>query len=438
MGVVLWSALRFPEAYQAFEKGLGSNLEEVEFLCLAGLTGCCDAMGLSQRQRDWYLRAVEEVPRNPSHSRTLGLYILATLAAVRFGDLHLAEDFIEGGEALQALPDGEFPLFFGGIPGQLAFLRGDLEKAVQVLGLFQGRCARDGHQSLERIAWGLLASVHYEMGQLEQAQNCWERHLEGEPLPYIVAFKAQLWPSYIGTLSALGKIDKAERALHDPTGFGLDSGLAVEAVHFRWLLQNKRHEEAWALLGDPPRELDESRYRYTEQPRYWAWITLWAQSDESSAHARAHRWLALLEKMAKKSGRARDRLEAKLLRAAIFLKARRNKEAEAEIQEALCQGRPLGYVAVFLDSPVQVRRLCLRLDPTLSRAASQWRQTFSLSPREREILELLRSGASNQQIAEHCFLSLHTVKWYNQRIFKKLGLKTRAEILSLPDFIESN
>ncbi len=436
MGVVLWSALRFPEAYQAFEKGLGSNLEEVEFLCLAGLTSCCDAMGLIQKLRSWYLRAIDKVPRSPSHSRTLGLYILATLASVRFGDVHMAEDFIDGGEALQTLPDCEFPLFFGGIPGQLAFLRGDLEKAVRVLGLFQKRCARDGHKSLERIAWGLMASVHYEMGKLGEAQACWDRHLEGDPLPHIVAFKAQLWPSYIGTLSSLGRVEKVERALRDPAKFGLDSCPAVETVHLRWLLQNKRLGEASALMGEPPRKLDENCYRYAEQPRYWAWILLWANSDERAAHTRAHRWLTLLEKMAKKAGRARDPLETRLTRAALFLKVGQDKEAEAEVQEALHQGRPLGYVAVFIDSPVEVRRLCLRLDPTLPRAASQWRQTFSLSPREREVLELLRSGISNQQIAERCFLSLHTVKWYNRRIFKKLVLKTRAEILSLPSSLE--
>lgn len=57
----------------------------------------------------------------------------------------------------------------------------------------------------------------------------------------------------------------------------------------------------------------------------------------------------------------------------------------------------------------------------------------SLTPmnkREREILERLATGLSDQQIADELFVSLHTVKWYNRRIFEKLGVRSRTQAIT--------
>lgn len=50
-----------------------------------------------------------------------------------------------------------------------------------------------------------------------------------------------------------------------------------------------------------------------------------------------------------------------------------------------------------------------------------------LSPREREILQLIANGLSNNQIGERLYISLSTVKGHNQKIFDKLGVKRRTE-----------
>jgi DNA-binding NarL/FixJ family response regulator len=52
-----------------------------------------------------------------------------------------------------------------------------------------------------------------------------------------------------------------------------------------------------------------------------------------------------------------------------------------------------------------------------------------LSNREREVLGLVATGATNNQIASHLFLSPHTVKDHISSIFRKLGVRNRAEAL---------
>ena len=50
-----------------------------------------------------------------------------------------------------------------------------------------------------------------------------------------------------------------------------------------------------------------------------------------------------------------------------------------------------------------------------------------LSEREREVLALMSSGATNKEIAEHLFLSPHTIKEHTSSLYRKLGVRNRAE-----------
>jgi len=50
-----------------------------------------------------------------------------------------------------------------------------------------------------------------------------------------------------------------------------------------------------------------------------------------------------------------------------------------------------------------------------------------LSPREREVLDLIGRGATNREIASELFLSPHTVKDHTSSLYRKLGVRNRAE-----------
>jgi DNA-binding NarL/FixJ family response regulator len=79
------------------------------------------------------------------------------------------------------------------------------------------------------------------------------------------------------------------------------------------------------------------------------------------------------------------------------------------------------------------------LDPTLAarvvhgslrrRGPAGPTPTAILSQREREVLELVAQGFTNQQIADHLGLSVKTVETYRARLVEKLGLQSRAELV---------
>jgi RNA polymerase sigma factor (sigma-70 family) len=54
-----------------------------------------------------------------------------------------------------------------------------------------------------------------------------------------------------------------------------------------------------------------------------------------------------------------------------------------------------------------------------------------LTPREREVLELVAEGMSNREIAERLGNSEHTVKFHVSSLLGKVGAVTRAELVAI-------
>lgn len=53
--------------------------------------------------------------------------------------------------------------------------------------------------------------------------------------------------------------------------------------------------------------------------------------------------------------------------------------------------------------------------------------SFSISKREYEVLELMAKGLSNQQIADKLFVSLNTIKTHSSNLFLKLEVSRRTQ-----------
>lgn len=93
----------------------------------------------------------------------------------------------------------------------------------------------------------------------------------------------------------------------------------------------------------------------------------------------------------------------------------------------------------FLTKPLQADQLLAAVEVALDMAQRQLaaraaqsanaQSLGKLTPREREVLELLVSGLLNKQIAAQLGISEITVKVHKRRVMDKLNTKTRADMV---------
>jgi DNA-binding CsgD family transcriptional regulator len=73
----------------------------------------------------------------------------------------------------------------------------------------------------------------------------------------------------------------------------------------------------------------------------------------------------------------------------------------------------------------------LRFQPLGSPAEPASLERYGITPREREIIELICAGRTNQEIADKLFISVATVKDHNYNIFRKTSVRNRVELAVL-------
>lgn len=70
------------------------------------------------------------------------------------------------------------------------------------------------------------------------------------------------------------------------------------------------------------------------------------------------------------------------------------------------------------------------LPPVPASTGADWEKNSTLSHREKEIVRMIVQGMTNQEIAERLLLSLNTIKTHRLRVYQKLGLNSRSELVS--------
>jgi DNA-binding NarL/FixJ family response regulator len=63
-------------------------------------------------------------------------------------------------------------------------------------------------------------------------------------------------------------------------------------------------------------------------------------------------------------------------------------------------------------------------------AVNETERPSLLTPREVEVLAAIGEGLSNKEIARRLDISLHTVKFHIESLFRKLGARTRTQALA--------
>jgi LuxR family maltose regulon positive regulatory protein len=193
-------------------------------------------------------------------------------------------------------------------------------------------------------------------------------------------------------------------------------------------------------------------------PRELEHITLARVLIAQAKHDEAVRLLERLLRAAEACGRWGRAIEILTLKALILQAQDDEPGAVAALQRALALAEPEGYVRTFANegapmvsllssrktqpastqrgaSPEYVGKLLLatlgRDAPPSAGARGRSRLLVeSISEREVEVLQLLASGISNQEIAAKLFVSLDTVKTHLKHIYGKLGVHNRAQAVA--------
>ncbi len=95
----------------------------------------------------------------------------------------------------------------------------------------------------------------------------------------------------------------------------------------------------------------------------------------------------------------------------------------------------------FLEKPFRPQELCDHIHRAIKLATDKWQsrehceqlrqQLASLTSAEKEVLKLVVVGKTNRMIAEELGLSVRTIEDRRARMMRKLGMKSRAELIEL-------
>lgn len=172
--------------------------------------------------------------------------------------------------------------------------------------------------------------------------------------------------------------------------------------------------------------------------------------DPSKLHA-AHDLLDNLASSAEAAGRLGSLIEILVMKTLAFEAQTNLPAALKPLCKALELAEPEGFVRVFVDegppmahllyaalaaghSPSYVQRL-LEAFPEMKRrpvnvaAETRPEGLEPLSDRERDVLQLIAEGLSNQDIGDRLFLALNTVKAHTRSIYGKLGVNSRTQAI---------
>ena len=114
---------------------------------------------------------------------------------------------------------------------------------------------------------------------------------------------------------------------------------------------------------------------------------------------------------------------AQALRAGV--RALLPREARAEQIAAALNAAALGLVTLLPQEIAAVARVSSPAPPDLSELED------TLTPREREVLQMLAAGLANKEIGARLNISDHTAKFHVAAILGKLGAATRTEAVTI-------
>ncbi|HEX3641151.1 MAG TPA: LuxR C-terminal-related transcriptional regulator, partial [Ktedonobacteraceae bacterium] len=363
-----------------------------------------------------FLAASQNYLRRGVDSSVPILLDCAARALVIQGKLHEAWQVAQQAIHLRSTPDGPtLPNACYAYATSASILSewNDLDGALEAItqGIAQGE--QTGNTDFLCDGYPILMSVSLARGSLLEAQTALARAEEvarkrhiALKYGYIATMRASLW-------LAQGRLEEVAR----------------------WQQQRQQQKQPPPPLLAEMQALIDARYALLTQ--------------------RPQEALAILDPLlpAAEAGKRTDRVLKILLLQILAYQALKSEQAGACLERLLPLAEREGYLRLFLDTGMPPDRLFaylpdhLRTSVTVRAVLRAWRQPSltttllshaersvqpllePLSPREREILCCIASGASNQQIAETLVIAPNTVKRHIGHILAKLGVSNRTQAL---------
>jgi LuxR family maltose regulon positive regulatory protein len=293
-----------------------------------------------------------------------------------------------------------------------------------------------------------LAQLAYEWNELARATQLLQEVAQLlAPFPD-ESLQVQATLLQARVLRASGETEQAVRRLQALLVWTHSPPLLREILAWQARLELSRGNlpavDLWVTSHRDPDE-DLSRFHSEREELLMArWLL--AQDQEQVALGLLEHWRA----EAVTAGRTRSALESQVLMVLAHQRLKHRQEAQRMLREVIALAHREGYLRLFLDegeelssllptliSQVRKKPLHTYLQAILmafdgererqNKSNPQGPRIEELSPQEQNVLCLLVTGRSRQQIAEELFISINTVKTHVQRIYQKLHVTNRFE-----------
>jgi LuxR family maltose regulon positive regulatory protein len=330
------------------------------------------------------------------------------------GQLHRAVDTFAQCLQMAVRPDGQRSPLAGSIYaglGRLAYEHNQLNDADQHIRQCIDLCRTWGEIDLQAVALALLARLEKVRGNPEEAQEA---------------------------------ARQAEQLIYDQPLSARRSNQAKYELARYWLAQGNLQKLSQLIHIDCLSIEEEIPYQHEFEYIILLRVLL-IQSDYEAALAISKR----LIQQAFTAGRMGVVIEVLIIQALAFQGKKETEQALVALERALGIAQPEGYIRSFLDEGEAMTRLLCQVQ---SRQAGSGYAAVLLSKigkisgmtqpsmhlliepltaREVEVLKLIKTGCSNQEIAGQLVISITTVKRHISNIYGKLGVKSRTQALAI-------
>ena len=296
-----------------------------------------------------------------------------------------------------------------------------------------------------------LARLSYERNLLTDAEQYAHQCIDLSRQWGDINFQATAYAILARLELAQGKLEDVQKAMREAEQFANEHltsprrAIQVKSELARlWLAQGNL--EKLSQLIQKSGITIEDEIPYQRAPEYIVLVrVLMAQRHYTAALALSER----LQGKAEAAGRLGLVIETLILQALAFQGMKDTEGALAALESALSLAQPEGYVRIFLDEgEVLTRLLCqvqarqvgtgyaAELLTKIGRISGMTQPSMQLlieplTRRELEVLKLIETGSSNQEISEQLVISITTVKRHISNIYTKLGVKSRTQAVAI-------